>query len=178
METSCCDCMLYSNWKWIDIDCWTIYLYICLSWHGFHAVIGESRRKFTVKKRQKFWVAKSRTPVSEVTWRCGGIVKGHAVYLKPVLKLLPIVSLSVYCDGPDALCTILRCFIAFLYSTKRNDETKWRNRWTIIRGLVWWALYKLYISQSWRPFGHRIVPDYHICLLLLFSWFKPITFKG
>ncbi len=48
----------------------------------------------------------------------------------------------------------------YAFCIRRNDETKWRNRWTIIRGLVWWALYKvLYftkVAAGWTQNGTRL----------------------
>ncbi len=71
-------------------------------------------------------------------------------------------------------------WLGFLYSTKRrnestkqNHETKWWNHWTIIRGLCGGHCTNFYIPKSWQRVGHRMVPGYHICSLLLFSRLKP-----
>ncbi len=58
-------------------------------------------------------------------------------------------------------------------TTKWNHETKWRNRWTIIRGLVWWALYKFLYFTKWDAGLIQNGTRLSYMFAAVFSRFKP-----
>ncbi len=71
--------------------------------------------------------------------------------------------------------------LGFLYSTKRNHETKSLNEMTKSvndnTGFGVVGIVQIFISHKMgQQVGYRMVPGCHICSLLLFSRFKPCQY--